>query len=160
MAEPISMVETPIKLDFTYNPGVAATRFLTSIEKRQIVGQRCPKCHKVYVPPRGACSMCGVPTEEEVLLDGKGTVTTFAVVSLPNPVLEVPYVSALIKLDGSDITSMFLIQEIPAADVHIGMRVEPVWVEDDKLEKNLHNIKYYRPNGEPDAPYDEYKDYV
>ena len=40
------MVDTPIKLAYTYNPGVAATRFLASIERGEIVGQRCPKCQQ------------------------------------------------------------------------------------------------------------------
>ena len=161
MSEPVTMVDTPIKLEFTYNPGVAATRFLTSIERGEIVGQRCPKCHKVYVPPRGACSMCGVATDgEEVTLPGTGIVTTFAVVSLPDPRLPSPYVSAWVKLDGADITSMFLIQECEVEDVHLGMRVEPVWVDEDQWEKNLANIKYYRPNGEPDADYESYRHLV
>jgi hypothetical protein len=38
------------------------------------------------------------------------------------------------------------------------MRVEPVWSEDK--HPNIGSIKYYRPTGEPDAPYDDYKDYI
>jgi uncharacterized OB-fold protein len=158
--EPVSVVETPIRLNYSYTPGVAASRFLRSIEHGQIVGQRCPRCAKVYVPPRGACSMCGVATEEEVALTGKGTVTTFCVTQVPSPGLVPPYVTAWIRLDGADITSMFLIQECDPDEVRLGMRVEPVWVEDSARQPNLGNIRYFRPTGEPDAPYDTYKDYV
>ena len=154
----VEIVETPIKLDFSYTPGVAASRFLRSLEKGEIVGQRCPKCQKVYVPPRGACSMCGVATDEELTLTGKGTVTTFCITNVPSPGLEPPYVTAWIRLDGADITSMFLIQECDPKDVRLGMRVEPVWAEDK--QPNIGSIKYYRPTGEPDAPYDDYKDYI
>ncbi len=160
MTEPVTIVETPIKLDYTYTPGVAASRFLRSVQRGQIMGQRCPRCAKVYVPPRGACSMCGVATEEEVLLPGTGTVTTFAVTRIPSPGLQAPYVTAWVKLDGADITSMFLIQECDPEDVRLGMRVEPVWVEESERQPNLGNIRYYRPNGEPDAPYDDYREYV
>jgi len=156
--EPVSIVETPIRLDFSYTPGVAASRFLRSVEKGEIVGQRCPKCQKVYVPPRGACSMCGVATDEELTLSGKGTVTTFCITNVPSPGLEPPYVTAWIRLDGADITSMFLIQECDPKEVRLGMRVEPVWAEDK--QPNIGSIKYYRPSGEPDAPYDDYKDYI
>jgi uncharacterized OB-fold protein len=153
-----SILETPINLQFSYTPGVAASRFLRSVEKGEIVGQRCPKCQKVYVPPRGACSMCGVATDEELTLTGKGTVTTFCITNVPSPGLEPPYVTAWIRLDGADITSMFLVQECDPKDVRLGMRVEPVWAEDK--QPNIGSIKYYRPTGEPDAPYDDYKDYI
>jgi hypothetical protein len=160
MTEPVTIVNTPIRLDYTYTPGVAAARFLRSLERGEIVGQRCPSCGKVYVPPRGACSMCGVATDEELILSGKGTITTFCVTSVPSPGLEPPYVTAWIRLDGADITSMFLIQECDPAEVRLGMRVEAVWVDDADREANLGNIRYFRPIGEPDAEYETYRDYV
>ena len=40
------------------------------------------------------------------------------------------------------------------------MRVEPVWVDEADRKPDLSSIKYFRPTGEPDAPYDDYKDYV
>jgi uncharacterized protein len=157
---PVTIVDTPISLQYSYTPGVAASRFLRSLERGEIVGQRCPSCGKVYVPPRGACSMCGVATSEELVLTGKGTITTFCVTSVPSPGLEPPYVTAWIRLDGSDITSMFLISECDPADVRLGMRVEAVWVAESERTANLGNIRYFRPSGEPDAEYETYKDYV
>lgn len=160
MSEPVTVVETPITLRYSFTPGVAASRFLRSVEQGELMGQRCPRCAKVYVPPRGACSMCGVATDEEVRLSGTGTVTTFAVTRIPSPGLEAPYVTAWIKLDGADITSMFLVQECDPEEVRLGMRVEPVWVDPQERRPNLSNVRYYRPNGEPDAPYDDYREYV
>lgn len=160
MSEPVTVVETPVRLDYRYTPGVAASRFLRSLERGRIVGQRCPRCGKVYVPPRGACSMCGVATDEEVELTGAGTVTTFCVTSVPSPGLTPPYVTAWVLLDGADVTAMFLVDECDPAKVHLGMRVEPVWVAPQQRRPDLGNIRYFRPSGEPDAAYDDYKDYV
>ncbi|HTR71378.1 MAG TPA: Zn-ribbon domain-containing OB-fold protein [Mycobacteriales bacterium] len=157
---PVTVVETPIALHYSYTPGVASARFLRSLERGVITGQRCPSCGKVITPPRGACSMCGVATEEEVTLTGNGTITTFCTTQIPSPGLVPPYVTAWIRLDGADMTSMFLIQECDPADVRLGMRVEPVWVADSERQADLGNIRYYRPNGEPDAAYEDYKDYV
>jgi uncharacterized OB-fold protein len=157
---PVTIVETPIRLDYSYTPGVASSRFLRSLERGEIVGQRCPKCGKVYVPPRGACSMCGVATDEELTLTGKGTITTFCITQVPSPGLIPPYVTAWIRLDGADITSMFLIQECEPDDVRLGMRVEAVWVEDSEREANLGSIRYFKPTGEPDADYETYKEYI
>jgi uncharacterized protein len=157
---PVTIVDTPIRLDYSYTPGVASSRFLRSLQRGEIVGQRCPNCGKVYVPPRGACSMCGVATEEELILTGKGTITTFCITQVPSPGLVPPYVTAWIRLDGADITSMFLIQECEPDEVRLGMRVEAVWVEDAEREANLGSIKYFRPSGEPDADYETYKEYI
>jgi len=157
---PVTVIECPSKLDFSYTPGVAQSRFLRRLEAGEITGQRCPSCGKVITPPRGACSMCGVATNEDVVLDGKGTITTFCTTQIPSPGLVPPYVTAWIRLDGSDLTSMFLIQECDPAEVRLGMRVEAVWVEDSERKADLGNIKYFKPLDEPDADYDTYKDYV
>ena len=162
MSERIYGIQTPIRLDYTYAAGAATTRFLRAVTERRIVGQRCPKCEKVYVPPRGACPTCGVATKEEVELLDKGTITTFCVVNLPfyGQEIKPPYVCASILLDGADIALFHLIQEIPAADVRMGMRVEAVWDDADKLEPTLESIKHFRPTGEADAEYDSYKEHL
>jgi hypothetical protein len=35
-----------------------------------------------------------------------------------------------------------------------------VWVDDDELRPNLAAIKWWRPTGEPDAPYESYREHV
>ena len=151
--EAVRSVRTPARLDYRYTPGTATSRFLHGIEQKRILGERCPVCRKVYVPPRGACPTDGVPTEEQVELPHTGTVTSFCVVNLQfyGQGMEIPYTSGLILLDGSDLPIMHLIQECPVEDVRIGMRVEGVWVDDAELAPTLESIRYFRPNGEPDV---------
>ncbi len=158
--EPVRSISTPARLDYVYTAGQAASRFLSNVTNKRLMGQRCPICKKVYVPPRGSCPTDGVALEEEVELGHSGTITTFCVVNVQfyGQVMELPYVSALILLDGSDLPIMHLIQEIPADQVHMGMRVEAVW--EDEVGPTLESIKYFRPNGEPDADWDSYKDNV
>jgi uncharacterized OB-fold protein len=160
--EPVRSIRTPARLDYTFTAGKATTTFLNGLTDKKILGQRCPKCHKVYVPARGACPTDGVPTTDVVELPHVGTVTTFCVVNVQfyGQAMELPYVSALILLDNSDIPLMHLIQETVAADVHMGQRVEAVWVPDAELGPTLESIRYFRPNGEPDADYETYKDNV
>jgi len=150
--EPVRSVRTPAQLDYQFSAGRATSRFLRGIEQRKILGERCPVCGKVYVPPRGACPRDGVPTAEQVELAHVGTVTSFCVVNVQfyGSVMEIPYVSALILLDGADLSIMHLIQEVPADEVHIGMRVEAVWRDDADIEPTLESIKWFKPNGEPD----------
>ena len=158
--EQVKAVRTPAHLDYSYTPGSAMSRFLLGLKDKKILGQRCPKCSKVYVPPRGACPTDGVPTEEEVELPHTGTVTTFCVVNVQfyGQGMEIPYVSALVLLDGADLPLMHLVQEIPYDQVHMGMRVEAVWVPDDELKPTLESIKWFKPNGEPDADPSTYRE--
>lgn len=160
--EPVRSIRTPIELHYTYTPGRAASRFLRNIELGRIIGQRCPSCRKVYVPPRGACAACGVATDEDVEVADRGTVTTFCIVNVPfyGQRLKIPYVSATILLDGADIGLMHLIQECEAHEVHMGMRVEAVWVDPSERAPTLESIRYFRPTGEPDAPYESYREHV
>ena len=151
--EQVKSVRTPAHLDYSYTPGKAMSSFLNGLAQKKILGQKCPKCGKVYVPPRGACPTDGVPTEEQVELAHTGTITTFCIVNVSfyGQGMEIPYVSALVLLDGSDIPLMHLMQEVPYDQVRSGMRVEAVWVPDDELKPTLESIKWFRPNGEPDV---------
>jgi uncharacterized OB-fold protein len=152
--ELVRSVRTPARLDYVYTPGAAATRFLRGVAEKKILGSRAPG-GKVYVPPRGADPELGQPTTEEVELAHTGTVTSFCVVNVQfyGQVMEIPYVSALIKLDGSDQPIMHLLQEVATDDVRIGMRVEAVWVPDEEVGPTLESVRYFRPTGEPDADY-------
>ena len=162
MSEPVVGFGALIRLEYNYTPGSASSRYLRSIAEGRIVGQRCPNCEKVYVPPRGSCPTCAVPTAEEVELAHTGTVTTFCVVNLSfYKEIEPPYVCASILLDGADIALFHLIQEVPEGrEVTMGMRVEAVWVDKSELAPTLESIKYFRPTGEPDASYDSYKEHL
>lgn len=160
MTDPIEMVTRRVKLDYTVTPGRAPSRFLRGLPEGRLLGQRCPRCEKVYAPPRGSCPACGVPTDEEVELDGKGTVTTFCVVNIPftGQAVEIPYVCASVVLDGADLPLFTLIQEVPAHEVRMGMRVEAVWAPPEERGHTMESIRYFRPIDEPDAPFDSYKD--
>jgi uncharacterized protein len=155
VTEPLKQFISPIRLEYTYTPGEAASKFFREVTDHQrLVGQKCPTCGKVYVPPRGFCPQDGSPTVEEVEVVGTGTVTTFCIVNLPfaGQAVECPYVSAAVLLDGADSELFHLVQEVDPNEVRMGMRVEPVWVEADDPATGLMRIRYFRPSGEPDVP--------
>jgi uncharacterized OB-fold protein len=151
--EPVRSVRTPAELVYVYTPGGASSRFLQGIASRRILGERAGPGARVYVPPRGADPQLGVPTTEPVELAHTGTVTSFCIVNVSfyGGTMELPYVSALIKLDGADLPIMHLIQECPVERVRPGMRVEAVWVDDADLGPTMESIKWFRPTGEPDV---------
>jgi uncharacterized OB-fold protein len=159
---PITGIVTPIRLDYTYTPGTAPSQFLRGMKEGRIVGRRCPQCAKVYVPPRGSCPMCGREFAEEVEVADTGTLVTFAVVNVnfANRVIELPYVSGEVRFDGSDTTSMVLVQGIPVDEVRMGMRVKAHWLPKAEWDFTFANIDYVEPIDEPDADYESYKDFI
>lgn len=154
--DPVTGITAPARLDYTYSPGRAQSRYLAALAGHRTVGERCPSCRKVYVPPRGACPTCGVATRDQVEVGPKGTVTTFCIVNIKakNLDIDVPYVYAHIALDGADLALHARIGGIPYDEVRMGLRVEPVWRGDGRYPD------HYRPTGEPDADYDSYKELV
>jgi uncharacterized OB-fold protein len=158
----VTGVITPVELDYLYAASPEESAFYRGLEQGKILGQRCPACQKVYVPPRSACPADGTPTTDEVELPAKGTVTTFCIVNVPfmGQKITPPYVSAYILLDGADIAFLHLILDIPAEEVRMGMRVEAVWKPREQWSTTIENISHFRPTGEPDADYETYKQHL
>ena len=152
-------IVVPVELDYTYEASPEESAFFRGLAEGKILGQRCPTCGKVYVPPRSACPVDGVATTDEVELAHTGTVTTFCVVNVPflGQKITPPYVSAYVLLDGADIAFLHLILGIPADEVRMGMRVKAVWKPREEWGTTIENIKHFRPTGEPDADYESYR---
>lgn len=155
----VTGVVSPVALDYRYAASPEESRFFAGLAQGRILGQRCPACGKVYVPPRGACPVDGVPTTDDVELPARGTITTFCIVNVPflGQRITPPYVSAYVLLDGADIALQHLVQEVPAEEVRMGMRVEAVWRPEHEWTTSIENIRHFRPTGEPDADYETYR---
>lgn len=160
--EPVRSIKTPMRLEYQYTAGTATSRFLHGIGQGRILGQRCPSCTKVYVPPRGSCPRCAVATEEEVQVSDKGTITTFAIVRVPSENLDVPlpFACVHILLDGTDVPFFSVVQGCPLEQVRIGMRVQAVWVPRAELAPTLQSIKWFEPLDEPDVPFDQLQEHL
>lgn len=162
-AEPVSVVTTPIRLEYRYTPGHTQVPFLRATQQRRLLGRRCSSCSKVYLPPRGGCPMCGAEfTDEQVEISADGTVATFAIVNVNFAAREVdlPYVAVEVLLDGADVTAQFLLRGAPLEEVRMGMRVRAVWSDDEVLEPGLSNITHVEPLDEPDAPFETIAEHV
>jgi uncharacterized OB-fold protein len=160
--DPVTGVVTPVSLDYDYAASPEESSFYRGLNEGRIVGQRCPTCRKVYVPPRSACAADGTPTAEEIELSHTGTVTTFCIVNVPflGQKITPPYVSAYVLLDGADIAFLHLILGVPAEEVRMGMRVKAVWKPRDEWTFSLENIDHFAPTGEPDADFDTYQHHL
>ena len=151
--EPVQRIRAEASMVYAYNPGTAPTRFLRGLAEKKILGEKSPLSGDVYVPPRGMSPAEGLPTTEQVEVGPKGTITAFCVVHIGFGVNAppTPFVSALILPDGAAVSLYGPIQEIPIDQIRTGMRVEPVWVDDDQLTTSFENIRWWRPIDEPDV---------
>jgi len=161
--EAIEVLRIPVELDFLYSAGQSASRFLRAIGEGKLVGQRCPVDGKVYFPSRGSCPQHGVPISGELVeLPDHGTLVTYSIVRVPseNIPLDLPYVAIQVLLDGADTVMMHVLSDCDPEEVHMGMRVKAKWKPKEEWENSVGNILYFVPSGEPDAPYDSYKEHI
>ena len=154
--EAVTAMEAPIYLKYRFTAGESTSRFLSKVKQGQLVGQRCPSCSNVYVPPRGSCASCGVATSEEVPVSDKATVESFTIVYIPIPgnPIQPPYVIANLIVDGSNISFIHLLSECSNEDVHKGQRVQAVWKPEQEWGYAMDNIRYFKPIEESDVPLD------
>ena len=150
----VTGIKAPVYLKYRFTGGRAPARFLTRLKEGVLTGQSCPRCSNVYIPPRGSCPACGVPTEDEVVLSDKGTIQSFTIVSIPIPgnPIKPPYIVANIVPDGANISFIHLLSECVIEEVHIGQRVQALWKPEEEWGYAMDNIRYFRPLDEPDVP--------
>ena len=66
-----------------------------------LTGHRCAECQAVYLEPRTVCSRCFSRDRiEPTRLAEKGHLYTFSIVHRSYPGIEVPYISAIVDLEG------------------------------------------------------------
>ena len=159
MAEPVRNVIAPMRLQYRVTAGIHRSRFLRALMQGKILGERCAQCHKVYVPWRGCCPTCGSAESATVELPDRGTVTMFAIINIPfgTQAFKTPYAAVAILLDGADLPLLHLLNDVPIDQVRTGMRVKAVW--DETPKPTLETIRWFTTSGEPDAPYDSYKEH-
>ncbi len=152
--EPVKYVDSNVYLPYHYVAGDHRARYLRALKDKKILGSKCTKTGKVFVPPIINSPESFAPASQLVEVADRGVVTTFCVVNIPviGREIDLPYVAASVALDGADISIFALIQECKPEDVRMGMRVEAVWKPDGEREGSHEDILYFRPTGEPDAP--------
>jgi len=161
-SDPIKAIVTPVRLDYDFSAGAAATQFLRGLEQKKILGARSGPGQPVLVPPRGADPRTAELAAESVEVADTGTVVTYSIIRVPsdNISFELPYACINVLLDGADVGFFHVLQNCPLEEVRIGMRVRARWVEDAKLAPSVASIEYFEPTGEPDVPFEQIKEYT
>ncbi len=85
---------------YSYTAGQAYSKFLLGLKEKKIIGRKCNKCGRVYVPPRMYCDDCFRPTDEWVEVKDEGIVETVVAsfISWTRERLEKPEIVGVIRL--------------------------------------------------------------
>lgn len=151
-------------------------RYVDALLQGRLLGHKCPSCGRVYVPGRGYCPLCVVPTgeENEVEVSDRGVVTGFTIVT---PVQYYgqeetePFVYASVRLNGADSTLGGQdIVGVSHDELRTGLRVKAVWRDEaDRSAEGISNrgwgsvagaIEAFEATEEPDAPREEYAEHL
>jgi uncharacterized OB-fold protein len=92
-------------------------------------GHKCQSCGAVFLGERAVCSKCGARGQlKSVKLANTGTLYVYSIVHRSFPGIEVPYISAIVDLDGGGTLKGNLINIEPNPEkIRLGMPVEVVY---------------------------------
>ena len=78
-----------------------------------LVAHSCESCGALYFDRRNACAKCGKTSFGRKKLGGKGTVKSFTIVARAAPNVKVPYVSAIVDLEGGGVVKTNIVNIEP-----------------------------------------------
>ena len=112
-------------------------------------GSRCTQCGATFLGERSACSSCGARDQlESIQLSHHGELYVYSIVHRSFPGIEVPYVSAIVDLEGGGTVKGNLINVEPEPDqIKMGMPVELVFKKAPRkdAEGNEYLTYYFQP---------------
>ncbi|MDA8047922.1 MAG: Zn-ribbon domain-containing OB-fold protein [Actinomycetota bacterium] len=151
-------------------------RYADNLLEGRIIGAKCPSCGRVFVPSKGYCSLCVVPTTEadELELPDTGIVTGFTIIAPVNYYGQKktePFVYASVLLDGADTTLGGMdITGVAHSDLRSGMRVKAKWKpRGERSVEAMSNrgwggfgdvVESFEATGEPDADEEAFKEHL
>ena len=108
-----------------------------------IEGHKCSNCGSVFLGERSVCSNCSSrDTMEAVKLNNKGKLYSYSIVFRSFPGIDVPYISAIVDLDGGGTIKGNLIECEPDPEkIEFDMAVEVVF-DDARRRKDADGNSY------------------
>jgi hypothetical protein len=92
-------------------------------------GHQCKECGAIYLGERSVCSKCFARDKiSKIKLNDSGVLYSYSIVYRSFPGIDVPYISALVDLDGGGTVKGNLINVDPSPEnVEFGMKVKVVY---------------------------------
>jgi uncharacterized OB-fold protein len=141
-------VEDVAHMPYNWAIGVDGSQFFQAIREREVLlGIKCPRCGKVYVPPKRVCGPCFMQMDEIVELGREGGIEAVTVVNYPfvdpdtGERRPVPYIYGYIRLDGADNLFSHVIKVETGVKIKVGDRVRAVFA--DIKKGRIQDIAYF-----------------
>lgn len=113
--------------------------------------QKCGSCGALFLSERRACSKCGTQGDfAATKLSNDGELYVFSIIHRSFPGIEVPYVSAVVDLEGGGTVKGNLINVDPTPEkVTLGMPIEVIYkiAPRKDAEGNEYLTYYFQPRG-------------
>ncbi len=149
------VLKKTISVDQKFATGPVMGKFFNNLKKKKIIGNKCPKCGRIQLPPREICAECRTEAKEFVEVGPKGELRLMETVyySSPDPltgeVRETPYGAINVLLDGckGNETMWHLLRRDQIDKVTMGRgtskgtRLRPVWK--DERKGDVFDIQYF-----------------
>ena len=137
-----------MQADYFYPSGIAGDKFFKHLKINDtFLACKCPKCSKIYCPPRMYCEDCfeEIPDSNWKEVPTVGTVKLFTVAKLNahGKNLAKPKVVAFINIEGTDDSMLGIINTMDLEKDLIGAKVKAILRPHDKREGTMKDILYW-----------------
>lgn len=89
----------------------------------RLVAQECTSCGARFFDRRNACASCFGTDFTETVLGTEGVVKSFTIVTFAAPGVPVPFVAAVVDVDGTSVRGNLINVEADPDHVHLGQKV-------------------------------------
>lgn len=117
-------------MQFTYSKVYklfSKEEFINNAKAGKVLARKCTKCGHLHLATTYFCQNCGNKSFENAVIDGKGAVVTYTIITVPPAGYEkyVPYAWVIMTLDNSELRiSGFMAGISSPADLPLGTRVK------------------------------------
>jgi uncharacterized OB-fold protein len=132
-----------VRAEYTFWVGRYMDKFFDALENKKIIGNKCPNCEDVFVPPRKICGKCNLkmPLDQNwVDLPNTGilknyTITPYKINDRSSRKVKKPQIIGMVQIEGSNTSVVYRLLDILPEEIKIGMKLKIEWEE--------------KPNGNP-----------
>ena len=122
-----------IKINYKYTMGGQSKFFIELLNNKKLLGTKCTKCGKTWMPPRINCSDCYKPAEwVELKQTGTIEVSTIVWYTTSAFIKAIPYAIGFIKLDGAETSFLqgIFSENLVPSKVKKGQRVKAIFLKE------------------------------
>ena len=122
-----------IAINYKYSLGGQSKFFIELMNNKKILGTKCSKCGKTWMPPRINCSDCYAPAEwVEMKQTGTIEVSTIVWYTTSAFIKAIPYAIGYIKLDGAQTAFLqgIFSENLVPSKVKKGSRIKAVFLKE------------------------------